>query len=102
MPKRHKDEFLFNSKKTADNIDEAPERLQKISKAIGANSPEKAAQLIAELMKSLNLPTKLHEVNIDKKGIELIINEGFTPDRVKHNPRKLTEDQLREILQRLL
>lgn len=94
--------LLFNSEKTADNIDEAPERLQKISKAIGADSPEKAAQLITELMKSLNLPTKLHEVNIDKKGIELIINEGFTPDRVKHNPRKLTEDQLREILQRLL
>ena len=94
--------LLFNSEKTADNIDEAPERLQKISKAIGADSPEKAAQMITELMKSLNLPTKLHEVNIDKKGIELIINEGFTPDRVKHNPRKLTEGQLREILQRLL
>ncbi len=94
--------LLFNSEKTADNIDEAPERLQKISKAIGADSPEKAAQMITELMKNLNLPTKLHEVDIDKKGIELIINEGFTPDRVKHNPRKLTEDQLREILQRLL
>ena len=53
-------------------------------------------------MKNLNLPTKLHEVGIDKKGIELIIEEGFTPDRVKHNPRKLTKDKLKEILHKLL
>jgi len=44
----------------------------------------------------------LHEVGIDGKGIEIIIKEGFTPDRVKHNPRKLTEEQLRKILQDLL
>ena len=96
-------EFLrFNSKKTADNLDEAPARIQKISEAIGADSPEKAAQMITELMKNLNLPTKLNEVGIDKKGIELIIDEGFTPDRVKNNPRNLTEKKLREILQELL
>jgi len=94
--------LLFNSEKTADNIDEAPERLQKISEAIGTDSPEKAAQIITELMKNLNLPTKLNEVGIDKNGIELIIKEGFTPDRVKHNPRKLTEEKLREILHKLL
>jgi len=94
--------LLFNSEKTEDNIHEAPERLQKISEAIGADSPEKAAQMITDLMKNLNLPTKLNEVGIDKKGIELIIKEGFTPDRVKHNPRKLSEEKLREILQELL
>ena len=94
--------LLFNSKKTADNIDEAPERVQKISETIGAESPENAAQMITELIRNLNLPTKLHEVGIDEKGIELIIKEGFTPDRVKHNPRKLTKVQLREILLGLL
>ena len=92
-------EFLkFNSIDCDDNIEEAPERVQKISEVIGANSPEQAAQMIRELMKKINLPIKLHEVGIDKKGIELIIKEGFTPDRVKHNPRKLTEQKLREIL----
>ncbi len=94
--------LLFNSEKNVDNIDEAPERLKKISEAIGVDSPKKAAQMITELMKNLNLPTKLREVGIDKKGIELIIKEGFTPDRVKHNPRKLTEENLRDILQELL
>ncbi|MHA1512217.1 MAG: iron-containing alcohol dehydrogenase [Promethearchaeota archaeon] len=94
--------LIFNSEKTVDNIDEAPERIQKISETMGAESPEKAAQMITELMENLNLPTKLHEVGIDNDGIELIIKEGFTPDRVKHNPRKLTEEQLRQILQNLL
>ncbi|QEE15793.1 iron-containing alcohol dehydrogenase [Promethearchaeum syntrophicum] len=94
--------LLFNSEKTENNIDEAPDRLRKISDAIGADSPDNAAQMITNLMTTLNLPTKLHEVGIDKKGIELIIAEGFTPDRVKHNPRKLTEDKLRKILHTLL
>jgi alcohol dehydrogenase class IV len=94
--------ILFNSEKTADNMDEAPARLEKISETIGAKSPENAAQMITDLMKDLNLPTKLNEVGIYEKGIELIISEGFTPDRVKHNPRKLTEEKLREILQGLL
>ena len=94
--------ILFNSEKNEDNTDEAPERLQKISEAIGAENPEKAALMITELMKNLDLPTKLSEVGMDQKGIELVIKEGFTPDRVKHNPRKLTEEKLREILQGLL
>jgi len=94
--------ILFNSEKNEDNTDEAPERLQKISEAIGAENPEKAALMITELMKNLDLPTKLSEVGIDEIGIELIIKEGFTPDRVKRNPRKLTEEKLRKILQELL
>ena len=57
---------------------------------------------MSELMKNLDLPTKLSEVGMNEKGIELVIKEGFTPDRVKHNPRKLTEEKLREILQELL
>ena len=33
-----------------------------------------------------------------EEDIELIIKEGFNPDRVKNNPRELTENRLNEIL----
>lgn len=96
-------EFMkYNSVAGDDNIPDGPERLQKISEVMGCASAEEAAARITELMKRLDMPTTLRECGIDKEGVKLIIDEGFTPDRVKHNPRKVTEKGLREILNKII
>ncbi len=92
-------EFLiFNSEETSDNMDYAPMRIQKIVELFDTNSAEEAAKKLTTMMKSMGLKTRLGDFGIDDEGIEKIIQEGFTPDRVKHNPRLVTEKTLKEIL----
>ncbi len=53
-------------------------------------------------MREIGLETRLSALGIDSKDdVEIIIQNGFNPDRVRNNPRLLTEGALREILYRL-
>ena len=53
-------------------------------------------------MKDIGLETRLSELGIkSQEDIEILIKNGFNPDRVKNNPRLLTETQLRKILKEI-
>lgn len=59
------------------------------------------SEKISELRK-IRLETKLILLGVKSKDdIESIIDNGFNPDRVKNNPRLLTEETLREMLHRI-
>lgn len=58
---------------------------------------------INKLIKSIGLETRLSELNINsEQDLDLIIKNGFNPDRVKNNPRLLTRELLRQILIQLV
>jgi alcohol dehydrogenase class IV len=88
----------YNSIKCPENIDEGPERILTISTLLGQENAVKGKQFLSDIMVEMGLPVSLSQLGIDKSGIELILREGFTPDRVKHNARELNEDNLRKIL----
>jgi len=62
---------------------------------------QEMAQTINNLMDTVRLPRSLKACGIHQEGIDLIIRDGFRPDRVKNNPRDLGADELREILQKI-
>lgn len=65
----------------------------------GADSPAAAAQKITELLRQIGLAVKLSELDITTpEQRELIITEGFTPSRMGNNPRRVTAEQLRQLL----
>lgn len=68
---------------------------------LGAKNADESYTMINNLMKSIGLETRLSDLGIGKEGIEIIINNGFTPERVKNNPRVLTKENLRKILERI-
>ena len=71
-----------------------------IAKLLGASNVDEASAKIINLMKQIGLSTKLSELGIKTNDdIEIIIKNGFNPGRVKNNPRLLTEQALREILE---
>ena len=73
--------------------------IKEITNLIDTESVEEASKKITDLMKEIGLATRLSEIGIEtEEDIELIIKEGFNPDRVKNNPRELTENRLNEIL----
>ena len=64
-----------------------------------ASNFEEAKDIILTLMHDIGLETNLHSLGIkSQEDIEIIIKNGFTPNRVKNNPRMLTESNLRHIL----
>lgn len=78
-------------------------KLEYLANSLGFSTVFELSCSIKDLIKEIGLRTKLSQVKkdgkaIDKEGIELIIKEGFTPDRVKHNPRLVTEENLRRLL----
>ena len=88
----------FNSVSSIDNLPETPERIAKISKLLDSNDAFEARIRIESLMKIMNLPTKLSQLGIYKKDIEVIVKEGFTKGRIENNPRKVTRNDLFKIL----
>jgi len=76
--------------------------MKKLISMIGTTTFNEAKELIIQLMEEIGLETKLKNLGIkNEEDINLIIKNGFNPDRVKNNPRKLTEAELRKILEEI-
>ena len=73
--------------------------ITEILQIMNINTSKEGRDKINNLMNNIGLKTKLSKLGI--KDIELIIKNGFNPQRVKNNPRELTEEKLREILKRI-
>ncbi len=73
--------------------------IDEITKILGTENVADAYKRINNLMSSIGLETRLSRLRIDKEGLEVIINNGFTLERVKNNPRLLTKENLRKILE---
>ncbi len=97
--------IVYNSQVTKQDlldkrgVDYVKNTIKEIVELIGASNAEEASEKITNLMKEIGLSTKLSELGIETdEDIEIIIRNGFNPDRVNNNPRKLTEETLRGIL----
>jgi phosphonate metabolism-associated iron-containing alcohol dehydrogenase len=78
------------------------EKQQTLLLVFGASNVKQAADKIRLLMKKIGLQTNLSELNIGIQDIELIIKEGFTPERANNAPRIPTKPELRKILMKIL
>ncbi len=100
--------LVYNSEVNKDDlldkrgIDYVNKTVNEIVKFIGVKGVGDASQKIRNLMQEIGLKTKLSELGIKTQNdIDIIIKNGFNPDRVKNNPRKLTEGALRKILENI-
>ena len=75
-------------------------KIGKIIHLLGCNNIKDACLKIQSLINSIGLETSLSKAGIN--DIEIIIEQGFNPDRVGNNPRLLTKDNLRKLLKEIL
>jgi alcohol dehydrogenase class IV len=54
------------------------------------------------MLENTGLPMKLSKLGINKNDIDIIIQDGFRPEKMNTNPRTVTEDALRKILTNIL
>lgn len=76
-------------------------KVDRLLAAVGERAPEAFADRLKVLAHQIGLPVTLAQAGIPREGIELILDEGFHPERVVNNPRQLTREALREILERI-
>lgn len=74
--------------------------LHDIEILFGVSSPWEVKQRLEELFDRIHLPRKLREVGIVQEGITTIITHS-SPQRMGNNPRKITEQSLRQMLQKI-
>lgn len=74
--------------------------LNQLVSILGTSNIHNAKETLLDLMRQIGLETRLSKLGIEStQDIDLIVKNGFTPNRVKNNPRVLTEAQLRKILE---
>lgn len=71
-------------------------------KLLNCKTASDAKDKFENLMKKLEVETRLSKLNISKPGLDLIIEKGFTPGRMNNNPRRVTKEDLRNILDEIL
>jgi alcohol dehydrogenase class IV len=59
---------------------------------------EEFCEVLVDLMKSIGLPVRLRELNLEEKNIEQILEAGVNPERMKNNPAELSKKDVRTIL----
>ncbi len=99
--------LVYNSHVTEEDcndrrdVDYIKRTMNEIANFLGVENVEEAYDKIKNFMASIGLETRLSNLGIDKKSKEIIVQEGFRPERVKNNPRLLTEEKLRRILENI-
>ncbi|NQU79390.1 phosphonoacetaldehyde reductase [Candidatus Woesearchaeota archaeon] len=100
--------IVFNGQVDDTNLNDmrGPDFVRKIMddlyNLLGVKVSYEARDMFITLMNNIGLETRLSKLGVDRKGIEIIIKNGFNPQRVKNNPRTLTEETLRIILEGIL
>ena len=78
-----------------------PAKVARLLAAMGEKDPEAFAGRLKALAHQIGLPVTLAQAGIPRGGIDIILDEGFHPERAVNNPRHLTREDLREILERI-
>jgi alcohol dehydrogenase class IV len=74
-------------------------RLHEINIKLGVNTGDQASDALSKKMVSLGLKTNFCQLGIKTQDdIELIIRNGFDPERVKNNPREVRASSLMALI----
>ena len=71
-------------------------RIATILTLLGVREPEAGRRRLLDLMQRLSLETSLEELGI--RDVDVILAEGLSPERAGNNPRRITRQDLREML----
>jgi alcohol dehydrogenase len=80
------------------NAKVVPQKINQIIEEWDAASLDEFIEKLVELMHSINLPTRLRDLDLEEKDIETILEDSIYPERMKNNPAQLNKNDIRTIL----
>ncbi len=98
----------FNNNVSSENLQDSrgvefiKDRMSELFTILKVKKADKAKDRIINVMKEIGLETNLAKLGINKNNIDTIIKNGFSPQRMKNNPRSVNEMGLRDLLIRMI
>lgn len=92
------------------NLEYCPERYALVAEAMGLNikglsaidAAKKAIDEIKKLTKDLGLPQKLSEVGVKEGDLDRLASDTLSDGSIYNNPREATEEEIKEMLKKVL
>jgi len=69
---------------------------------LGMTSMQQLASTVESIKETIGLPSRLSQLGITQKDIETIVTNGYRPDRMANNPRKISATELTTLLESIL
>jgi len=82
-------------------LDQISERFSLLFSLYGVESIHELKLKLKEVMVRLNVKTRLRDYGINEEDLPLIAANALTKGRSDNNPRKMSEDEILELLQRI-
>lgn len=98
----------YNAGVTRENVQDprgseyVKETLRELWVLFGAKTAAGTMEKINDLIFEIGLETRLSRLGLKEEDVETIAAIGFDPERVKNNPRRVTEDTVKEMLLNIL
>lgn len=77
-------------------------RRETLLKTFSVKNEKEAADKVKNLMSAIHLKIKLSELDISNEDIDIIVAEGFDPERTENSPRILSSQELKTLLKSIL
>jgi len=98
----------FNNNVSLENLQDnrgiefIKDRMSELFTILKVNTANKAKDKIINIMKKINLETRLSKLGIDRNNIDVIIENGFNIQRMKNNPRVVDEKDLKVLIDKAI
>jgi len=77
------------------------DKMETLFEILDCSGPAAAKGKLEDLMSKIGVSTRLSDLGIGEKGIQLLSDKGFTPHRMGNNPRMVAREELAIILGRI-
>jgi alcohol dehydrogenase class IV len=97
--------MIYNAQVTSEDCmseqgaDHVREAIAELNALLNCSDAESSARRITELIKGLGLPTRLSEVGIERPADRKTIVDNVNVERLANNPRRLTREALKQIIE---
>jgi len=78
------------------------DRMSELFTILKVKTANKAKDKIINIMKKINLETRLSGLGINRNNIDIIIENGFNPQRTKNNPKIVSKKDLRILMYKII
>ena len=78
------------------------QKAQKLTEWFSGDGIESTSQKILDLIKSLDVPTRLREIDVNIEDVEGIFQADSLTDRITNNPKEITKRDLTQIIENIL
>jgi alcohol dehydrogenase class IV len=78
------------------------DRMSELFIILKVKTADKAKDKFLSIMKGINLEIKLSKLGVNKDNIDIIIKNGFNPQRMKNNPKLVSEKDLRILIDKTI